>query len=92
MTATTPAKPFIGYGGPTSANTNNRSIQEGFLIIAHTLWKNPQFGALVLNSDSSYTTRDPWAHRLTAPKNAHMFMQKIRSEIRAAVNSTSTFV
>jgi hypothetical protein len=77
VTAATPVKPFIGYGGPTSATSNNRSIQEGFLIIAHTLWKNPQFGALVLNSDSSYTTRDPWAHAATAPKNAHMFMQKI---------------
>ena len=84
VTATTPVKPLIGYGGPTSATTNNRAFQEGSLVIAHTLWKNPQFGALVLASDSSYTTRAPWAVPknattgvLLAPKNAHMFMQKI---------------
>lgn len=77
VTATTPVKPLIGYGGPTSSTTNNRAIQEGSLIIAHTLWKNPQFGALVFTSDSSYSTRAPWAHAPSAPKNAHMFMQKI---------------
>jgi uncharacterized coiled-coil protein SlyX len=70
-------KPIIGYGGVGSANTNNRAIQQGEFVIAQTLWKNAQYGALVLASDSSYVTRAPWAHAATAPKNAHMFMSKI---------------
>lgn len=70
-------KPIIGFGGAGSANNNNRSIQQGEFVLAHTIWKNPQYGALVIASDSSYVTRSPWAHALTAPKNAHMFMTKI---------------
>jgi hypothetical protein len=77
VTATTPLKPIIGYGGPTSGSTNNRAIQQGEFVLAQTLWKSPQFGALVLASDSSYVTRAPWAHPAIAPKNAHMFMTKI---------------
>lgn len=77
VTATTPVKPLIGYGGPTSAGTNNRTIQQGEFVLAQTLWKNPQYGAVLLISDSSYVTRAPWAHAATAPKNAHMFMTKI---------------
>jgi hypothetical protein len=77
VTATTPVKPIIGYGGPTSGTNNNRAIQQGEFVLAQTLWKNPQFGALVLASDSSYVTRAPWAHAATAPKNAHLFMTKI---------------
>jgi uncharacterized coiled-coil protein SlyX len=77
VTATTPVKPIIGYGGPTSATTNNRTIQQGEFVIAHTLWKNPQFGAMVLASDSSYVTRFAWAHPATAPRDAHMFMTKL---------------
>ncbi len=84
VTATTPVKPIIGYGGPTSASNNNRAIQQGEFVLAQTLWRNQQFGALVLSSDSSYVTRAPWAVPknsitgvLLAPKNAHMFMTKI---------------
>jgi hypothetical protein len=74
---TVPALPIIGFGGIGSGGNNNKSIQEGELVLAQTLWKNPQYGALVLTSDSSYTTRAPWFHAATAPKNAHMFMQRI---------------
>ena len=74
---TVPALPIIGFGGIGSGLNNNRSIQEGELVLAHTLWKNPQYGALVLTSDNSYTTRSPWFHAATAPKNAHMFMSRL---------------
>lgn len=77
VTATTPTKPIIGFGGPTSAGSNNKSIQEGSLIISQTLWKNPQYGALVLINDASYATRAPWFHAATGPKNAHMFMDHL---------------
>jgi|SwirhisoilCB2_FD_contig_51_4682207_length_1930_multi_4_in_0_out_0_1 hypothetical protein len=76
-----PTLPVIGFGGITaSAAVNaaaNKSIQQGSLIISQTLWKNPQFGALVLLNDASYSTRAPWFHPATAPKNAHMFMDHL---------------
>ena len=69
--------PIIGYGGIGSASSNNRAVQEGWFIIGHTLWKNPQYGAVVVFSDSNYTTRAPWFVAAGAPKNAHMFQQRI---------------
>jgi hypothetical protein len=77
VTATTATKPFIGFGGPSSSNSNNKSIQEGSLVIAQALWKNPQYGALVLINDASYASRAPWFHTATQPKNAHMFMDHV---------------
>ena len=77
ISATTAVKPNIGYGGIGSGTTNNRAIQQGELVIAHTFWKNPQYGAFVVASDSSYVTRAPWFVPVNAPKNAHMFMTKI---------------
>ncbi|MBZ5530078.1 MAG: hypothetical protein LAO20_01485 [Acidobacteriia bacterium] len=83
---TSPAvvKPIIGFGGAGSANTNNRAIQEGSFVITQTLWKNPQFGALLFINDASYSTRAPWfvnknvtTGALLAPKNAHMFMDHV---------------
>jgi hypothetical protein len=77
VTSTAVPQPIIGYGGIGSSNSNNRAIQQGEFVLAHTMWKNPQYGAVVLVSDSSYVTRAPWFHAITAPKNAHMFMTKI---------------
>lgn len=70
-------KPCIGFGGTNSANTNDRSVQEGDFVITQTLWKNPQFGALLLINDASYATRSPWFVAAGAPKNAHMFMDHL---------------
>jgi uncharacterized coiled-coil protein SlyX len=67
---------FVGYGGPGSPNTNNRAIQEPTLDIQHTFWKNPQWGALGLNLQSSYITRAPW-NTIGGPKNAHLFQQYV---------------
>ena len=39
---------FVGFGGPNSANNNNRSIQEPTLGWIQTFWKRPQYGALQL--------------------------------------------
>jgi len=77
ITATTVVKPFIGFGGPASATTNNKSIQEGTLDLVHTFWRNPSYGALVLINQASYLTRAPWFVSVLptpAPKNAHLFM------------------
>jgi len=70
-------RPCIGFGGTNSANNNNRSIQEGSLVWVQTLWRNPQYGALQLINDASYTTRAPWFVPAGAPKNAHMFMDHL---------------
>lgn len=69
--------PIIGFGGIGSGSNNNRALQEGWFVLAQTLWKNPQYGALVLAADSSYTTRAPWFVKAGDPKNAHMFMERI---------------
>jgi hypothetical protein len=74
ITATTAAKPFIGFGGPNSANTNNRAIQEGSIDWTQTFWKNPQYGAVLLVTQTSYVTRAPWFVPAGAPKNAHLMM------------------
>ena len=70
-------RPCIGFGGTNSANNNNRDIQEGSIVWQQTLWKNPQYGALLLINDASYTSRSPWFVAAGAPKNAHMFMDHL---------------
>jgi hypothetical protein len=70
-------RPCIGFGGTNSANNNNRAIQEGSFVLTQTLWKNPQYGALLLINDASYSTRSPWFVAAGAPKNAHMFMDHL---------------
>jgi hypothetical protein len=84
ITSAAATKPIIGFGGTGSANSNNRAVQEGSFVLTQTLWKNPQFGALLFINDASYVTRAPWfvaknatTGALTAPKNAHMFMDHL---------------
>jgi hypothetical protein len=67
-------KPCIGFGGTNSANSNNRAIQEGSIEWIQTFWKNPQYGAVVLNTQASYLTRAPWFVGANQPKNAHLTM------------------
>jgi len=74
--------PFIGFGWPAvpaagiqgSANTNNRSIQQGTIDWNQTFWRNPQYGAVLLIAQASYLTRSPWFVSAGAPKNAHLTM------------------
>lgn len=70
------AKPntFIGFGGPGSANTNNRAIQQPTFDWTQTFWRNPQYGAVQLVTQTSYLTRSPWFVAAGAPKNAHLVM------------------
>jgi len=67
-------KPCIGFGGANSANTNNRAIQEASIDWTQTFWKNPQYGAVQLVTQTSYVTRAPWFVAAGAPKNAHLMM------------------
>jgi hypothetical protein len=67
-------KPIVGFGGIGSANTNNRAIQEGTFDWTQTFWRNPQYGAVQLVTQTSYVTRAPWFVAANAPKNAHLMM------------------
>jgi Skp family chaperone for outer membrane proteins len=69
-------KPIIGFGGAaeTGNATQNRAIQEGTFDWTQTFWRNPQYGALQLVTQTSYLTRAPWFVPVNAPKNAHLVM------------------
>lgn len=64
-------KPIIGFGGINSPNSANRAIQEGTFDWTQTFWRNPQYGAVQLVTQTSYATRAPWFVATGAPKNAH---------------------
>jgi hypothetical protein len=65
---------IIGYGGPGSPNTNNRTIQQPTIDWLQTFWQNPKYGSLLFYSQTSYLTRAPWSIAPGAPKNAHLVM------------------
>ena len=65
---------LIGWGYAGSANSQNRSLQEGTIGITQNLWKNARYGALSLITQYSYAFRNPWFDALNAPKDAHMNM------------------
>jgi len=65
-------KPCAGFGGTNSPNSANRAIQEATFDWTQTFWKNPQYGAVVLITQTSYLTRAPWFVPAGAPKNAHL--------------------
>ena len=78
---------IIGYGGPGSPNTNNRTIQEVTFDWLHTFWKNPRYEALQAYTQYSYLTRAPWYVGPGDPKNAHLSMTHFR--FRYVLPSTS---
>ena len=65
---------IIGFGGPGSPNTNNRTIQQMTFDWLETFWKNPRYGALQSYVQYSYLTRAPWYVAPGDPKNAHLSM------------------
>jgi len=62
---------FIGYGYPKSANSQNRTIQEGTFGFNQTFWKNPNYGALNFMMQYSYLFRNPWYAAAGSPRNTH---------------------
>jgi hypothetical protein len=80
---------IIGYGGPGSANTNNRAIQQATMDWIQIFWKNPKYGALQYYTQYSYLTRAPWFVAASAPKNAHLSM--VYAGIRYVLPSTLDF-
>ncbi len=63
---------FVGYGFTGSANSQNRSVQEGTIGFTNTFWKDAKYGALSFMAQYSYFTRNPWFIAAGAPKNTHM--------------------
>ncbi len=64
---------FVGYGFTGSANSNNRTLQEGTFASLTTLWRRAAYGSVQMITQSSYVTRAPW---YVAPKSsgtAHVF-------------------
>jgi hypothetical protein len=62
--------PALSFGG--SANSSNRALQEGTFDWTQTFWRNPQYGSVLLVTQTSYITRAPWFVAAGAPKNAHL--------------------
>ncbi|MFY9732343.1 MAG: hypothetical protein WAK24_17170 [Candidatus Acidiferrales bacterium] len=78
---------IIGYGGPGSANTNNRAIQQATFDWLQTFWKDTRYGALQSYIQYSYLTRAPWFVAPDTPKNAHLSM--VYFGVRYVLPSTS---
>jgi hypothetical protein len=66
-----------GFGFPGSANTNNKSFQEGTIGFTHTIWGSPTHGKLQFITQSSWVERTPWSVPSGAPRNAHAFLEYI---------------
>ncbi len=61
----------IGYGYAGSANSNNKTTQEGTFGIQQTFWRDARYGALQMMFQYAYFFRDPWYVATGAPKNTH---------------------
>ncbi|MGA2740172.1 MAG: hypothetical protein ABSG65_22365 [Bryobacteraceae bacterium] len=68
---TTNKDALVGYGYSKSANSQNRTIQEGTFGFNQTFWKNPNYGALSFIFQYSYLFRNPWYVAAGAPRDAH---------------------
>jgi hypothetical protein len=64
----------VGFGFPGSANTNNRSYQQGTVGFTSTLWSSPSRGRVQFIAQPAYVVRTPWSVAPGNPKNAHVFI------------------
>ena len=62
---------LIGYGFRGSANSHNRTTQEGSVGLTQTLWRDGKYGALQFMLQYAYLFRNPWYVAPGAPKNTH---------------------
>jgi hypothetical protein len=67
----------VGFGFPGSANTNNKSFQEGTVGFTQTIWGSPNHGKLQFINQSSWVERTTWSVPVGGPKNAHAFVEYI---------------
>lgn len=66
-------KSLIGYGYTGSANSQNKTTQEGTFGWTQTWWRDPKYGAFQTMFQYAYFFRDPWYVNLAAgaPRNTH---------------------
>jgi len=70
----------VGYGFTGSANSNNRTIQEGTVGFQNTFWRDPKWGQLRFDLQYSYLFRNPWyvASGALNQANSHMLFFNLR--------------
>jgi hypothetical protein len=66
-TATKPT--YVGYG--YAGSSQNRAVQELTFDWQQTIWKNKNYGALVLWNQYSYLLRQPWYITASSPNHPH---------------------
>ncbi len=83
ITSPLATQPFVGFGGPNSAVSNNKQIQEWSLDLKHTFWADPRFGAIQGLAQYSYLQREPWFVAAGAPPEAHthLFFTELRYQL-----------
>ena len=64
-------KTKIGYGYAGSANSQNKTTQEGTGGLTQTLFRDPKYGAVQMMFQYAYFFRNPWSVAPGAPANAH---------------------
>jgi hypothetical protein len=64
----------VGFGFTGSANTNNRSYNQGTVGLIDTFWSSSTRGKLQFIAQPAYVVRTPWFVAANAPKNAHVFI------------------
>ena len=64
-------RPYVGYGYPGSANSQNRVINEITFGFNQTIWANPRYGAINAMGQYEWLSRNPWFVAVGAPKGTH---------------------
>jgi hypothetical protein len=64
-------RPYVGYGYPSSANSQNRAINEITFGFNQTIWANPRYGAINAMGQYEWLSRVPWFVAVGAPKGTH---------------------
>jgi hypothetical protein len=64
----------VGFGYTGSPSNHNRVLHEGTFGIAHTFWRDPNYGAMQLMTQYSYLVRHPWYVAPGQPGGAHLNM------------------
>jgi hypothetical protein len=73
-TSTKAVQPFTGFGGPNSANSNNKYVSEFTFEPQYKIWSSPTGGVLSTGLQYAYVWRQPWFVPLGAPKWADFSM------------------
>jgi len=68
------ASGYCGFGFPGSSNATNRDIQESTVGISRIFWHKPELGKLMVSTQVSYLTRNPWSVASGTPNQADLTM------------------